>query len=195
MRPNSRPWPFVAGPNGSGKSTFYDSALREVFPAFVNADSIAASLTQVPLESRDREAAEQAERERRRLMAANHSFAMETVFSRTSHWLKFIEDAKALGYLVWVFFLCLETPELNIARVASRVRKGGHPVPPDKIWKRWKGSLNTAVLSIPLVHELWLLDNSVTNREQRLVAIFRDGSPAFRADDLPSWAGRFFRAG
>lgn len=158
----------------------------------MNADRIAAGLTKIPLASRDREAAEEAERERRRLMAEKRSFAMETVFSRTSHWLKFIEDAKAFGYLVRVFFLCLETPELNIARVASRAAKRGHPVPPEKIWKRWEGSLETAVLSIPLVHELWLLDNSVTNREQRLVGIFRGGKPLFRADDLPVWAARFF---
>jgi predicted ABC-type ATPase len=93
---------------------------------------------------------------------------------------------------VWLFFLCLETPELNMARVLSRAAKGGHSVPLEKIWKRWRGSLNTAVLSTPLVDELWLYDNSVSNREHRLVGAYLRGHPTFKADPLPLWTRRFF---
>jgi len=183
---------MIAGPNGSGKTTFYDRYLKGAFPIFVNADRIAADSTAPSPESRNREAAEQADGARRRLMAEGRSFAMETVFSRTIYWLTFIEQAKANGYYVWLFFLCLETPELNMARVLSRVAQGGHPVPLEKVLKRWHGSLNTAALAIPLVDELWFYDNSVSNQEHRLVGTYLEGRPSLVTDPVPLWAKRFF---
>jgi predicted ABC-type ATPase len=186
----------IAGPNGSGKTTFYDRFLKEAFPVFVNADRIAENIanlsTDVSSDVSNIEAAGMAEDERRRLIAAGSSFAMETVFSRTAHWLDFLENAKAQGYSVWLFVVCLETPELNIARVISRVRRGGHPVAPEKVQTRWQKSLDTAVLSIPVADDLWLYDNSVPNRQHRLIGAFSAGKPVFRVVDIPLWAKPFF---
>ena len=136
---------IVAGPNGSGKSIFFKSHLKPEFPVFVNADEIAAHLIDLPEDSRPIKAAQQAEAERNRLIAAKTSFAFETVFSRTDYWLRFISDAKQSGFFVRLFFLCTDDPLLNAARVETRVREGGHAVPIDRIHSRYGGSIRTAV--------------------------------------------------
>jgi hypothetical protein len=47
----------------------------------------------------------------------------------TEYWLAFVDQAKQAGYSIWLFFICLEGPELNMIRVQRRVRRGGHDVP------------------------------------------------------------------
>ena len=79
-----------------------------------------------------------------------------------------------------------------MARVLSRIEKGGHPVALEKVWKRWHGSLNTAALAIPLVDELWFYDNSVTNHEHRLIGSYLQGRLTFKNVLIPLWAERFF---
>jgi predicted ABC-type ATPase len=96
---------IIAGPNGSGKTTFYQSKLRARFPTFVNADELAASLSEVPPEIRNREAANRAEAVRQDLLTRRADFAFETVFSRTSHWLEFLGKLSAACYQIWLFFI------------------------------------------------------------------------------------------
>jgi predicted ABC-type ATPase len=180
----------IGGPNGSGKTTFYLENLCEAFPVFVNADLIAQRMAPTP--ERDRLAAQEAETERERLLIRKRTFAMETVLSRTEYWLDFVDRARRHGFEILLIFLCLESPELNILRVASRVGRGGHPVKPEKVHKRWQSSIHTAILSIPMVDELWLFDNTVSNRRHRLIGQFRKGASVFRTTRMPDWARPFF---
>ncbi len=87
---------IVAGPNGSGKTSFYEQVLRPQFPRWVNADEIGRALTESPESNRDLAAARLAEEQRESLLAERATFAFETVFSRTEHWIKFLRKAKDL---------------------------------------------------------------------------------------------------
>lgn len=48
----------------------------------------------------------------------------ETVFSHPSK-LELIEKAREKGYFIRLFFICTESPRINIDRVAERYAKGG----------------------------------------------------------------------
>lgn len=65
------------------------------------------------------------------------------------------------GYLVSLYFLRLQSPELAIARVAKRVRQGGHDVPELVIRRRFDAGLRYfESLYRPLVNDWMLFDNS-----------------------------------
>ena len=64
----------------------------------------------------------------RELLAAGETFALETTLA-TRHYLRFIREARAQGYLVRLLFFWLNSPDLAIERVVSRVREGGHNIP------------------------------------------------------------------
>lgn len=70
--------------------------------------------------------------------ALNNRMSMiyETVFSHPSK-LELIREARAKGYFIRLFFICTESPRINIDRVADRYSKGGHTVPGDKVSNRY----------------------------------------------------------
>ena len=73
------------------------------------------------------------------------------------------------GYTIHLFFLWIPTVEVTLARVADRVRRGGHNIPEEVVRRRFhKGIQNLFTLYRPLL-DLWMLfDNSGT--EPRLIA-------------------------
>lgn len=129
---------IIAGPNGAGKTTFAREFLPNEAgcPVFVNADLIAAGLAPLAPES----AAVQAGRimllELARHFAARRSFAFETTLSGRAY-LRHIRAWQAAGYRVKLMFLQLDSVDEAIARVAQRVRQGGHDVPAATIQRRF----------------------------------------------------------
>jgi len=129
---------IFAGPNGAGKTTFARAFLpREAAcRRFINADLIAAGLS--PFAADDmavragRLMLEEMEACTRRL----ESFALETTLSGLSY-LRHIPQWRALGYRVSLFFLALPAADLSVARVAERVRQGGHDIPEPVIRRRF----------------------------------------------------------
>jgi len=127
----------IAGPNGAGKTTFAREFLpREAdCPVFINADLIAAGLAPFAPESAALHAGRVMLAEMARHFAARDSFAFESTLagrSYTSH----IREWQAAGYRVKLIFLQLDSPETAIARVAQRVRQGGHDIPQATIRRR-----------------------------------------------------------
>ncbi len=182
----------LAGPNGSGKSTFFEHYLAPLGLQFVNADLIAKSLAPQALETPETvvyEAAQIADAERRLLLAEGQSFCMETVFSDPNQVkLDFLQEAVRQGYTLFLVFLCLESPELNIARVIQRVADGGHDVPDDKIVSRYPRSINNLRLALPFVDFALLLDNSSVADPYRFIALLHHGNVIQRTDTVPQWA-------
>ncbi len=62
------------------------------------------------------------------LAQSGQSFAFETTPAGLGY-ARHIPRWQAAGYHVTLFYLTLPTPEMAIARVAERVRQGGHDVP------------------------------------------------------------------
>ncbi len=152
---------IIAGPNGAGKTTFATEFLpaEAGFLAFVNADLIAAGLA--PFDPG--RAAIQAGRLMLRAIsdhvARGANFAFETTLAGRAY-ARAIPRWQTLGYRVNLLFLALPTPEVAIARVAERVRQGGHSVPEEIVRRRFiAGRSNFEQIYRPLV-DTWALYDS-----------------------------------
>jgi predicted ABC-type ATPase len=132
----------LAGPNGAGKSTAAPALLAGTLGLtdFVNADVIARGLSAF----RPQDAALEAGRimlERLRSLASlQASFAFETTLASRS-FAPWIADLRRQNYVFHLVFLYLPGPEAAIARVAERVRSGGHDVPVETIRRRYTAGL------------------------------------------------------
>lgn len=129
---------MIAGPNGAGKTTFARSFLpaEAQCPRFINADLIAAGLSPFAPEAAAVRAGRLMLEEISLSVAREESFALETTLSGLSY-LRHIHAWRAQGYHVSLFFLALPTAELALARVAERVKQGGHNIPPEVIARRF----------------------------------------------------------
>ncbi len=155
---------IIAGPNGAGKTTFAREFLPNEAgcPVFINADLIAAGLAPFAPESAAVQAARLMLQELARHFVAGTSFAFETTLSGRGY-LRLIEQWQAAGYRVKLIFLQLASPEEAIARVAQRVRQGGHDLPESVIRRRFlSGLANFHALYAPNVDAWLLYDNAST---------------------------------
>lgn len=133
---------IIAGPNGAGKTTFGREFLpaEAALPVFINADLIAAGLSPFDPAAAAIRAGRMMLQEIDRHAAAGHSFSFETTLSGHTY-LRRIDAWRADGFIVALIFLSLSTPEDAIARVATRVRQGGHDVPREVIRRRFVAGL------------------------------------------------------
>ena len=172
----------LAGPNGAGKSTFFEAHLEALGLDFVNADRLAA------LGIDTREAAAAADALRMAFVAERKSFITETVFSDPAGAkLQFLRDAMAAGYRVTLLFVGLASPTLSEARVAQRVRHGGHDVPSDRLARRYAQSLANLVVALTFVSEAFVFDNSSAEAPYRLVLSARSGTLRKETARVPQW--------
>jgi predicted ABC-type ATPase len=76
-------------------------------------------------------------------------------------YLRLIKMWQNAGYTVKLIFLQLNSADEAIARVAQRVKQGGHDIPSDVIRRRFAaGRTNFDQLYAPLVNVWALYDNS-----------------------------------
>ncbi|MDI1278663.1 zeta toxin family protein [Methylobacter sp.] len=134
---------IIAGPNGAGKTTFARSflPLEAQCPRFINADLIAAGLSPFAPEAMAIKAGRLMLEEIATCVEHEQSFALETTLSGLSY-LKHIRQWRMQGYHVTLYFLALPRVEIAIARVAERVRQGGHNIPESVIRRRFVAGLN-----------------------------------------------------
>lgn len=143
-----------AGPNGSGKSTI-TNLLRPTNMVYINADEI-----QQVLGCETLEAARIAESRREECVKTHQSFCFETVLS-TDRNLKLLQKAKQSGFFIRCYYILTADPQINVARVASRVSAGGHDVPADKIISRYDRALVLVKELIPVCDICHIYDNSL----------------------------------
>lgn len=93
---------------------------------------------------------------RLQLLLGTSNFSFETVMSHSSK-VDFLQQAKKAGFKTYLYFICTQDPEINIARVHNRVYKGGHDVENEKIKERYYRSLE-------LLPKAFLLADRVFNR-------------------------------
>jgi predicted ABC-type ATPase len=192
MTGNKQLW-VLAGGNGAGKSTFYKtSLLNKRGVQFVNADMIAKLINPDSPEQVSYKAAHLVERFRDEFLLKGISFCFETVFSHESK-IDFIAKAKAYGYHVVLVYIHLEHLGLNEARVSQRVNEGGHNVPAEKIRTRLPRTMKNVAVTLPLVDEARLLDNSFRDVPFKEVALVRKGRRIRTTSPLPPWAEEMLR--
>lgn len=132
---------LIAGPNGSGKTTLF-STLQEHkdvhFGQYINPDDLQLKL----------------------------SLTYESVMSHKSH-LEYIQRGRDAGFKTYLYYVCINDPLVNIARVKERVSSGGHNVPQEKIISRYNNSLSHLYDMSVLCDRVYYFDNS---NEQELFA-------------------------
>ncbi|NIL74930.1 zeta toxin family protein [Rhodococcus sp. B10] len=176
---------LLAGPNGAGKSTFYARVLLPVTHLpFVNADEIAHARWPGAEAAHAYDASSIAAERRAELLADRQSFVTETVFSHESK-LSLSETAVDAGYLVTLHVVAIPV-DLAVARVANRVRVGGHAVPETKIRERYDRLWPLVRSAIAVVDRAVVYDNSTARAPFRTVARFDRGRLIGNAD-WPEW--------
>ncbi len=97
----------------------------------------------------------------RELARAQKSFTFETTLASRS-FAPWIGELRTAGYHFHLFYIWLPDPALAVARVATRVRLGGHHVPEEVVRRRYLAGLkNFYSLYQPLANSWGFYDNSI----------------------------------
>lgn len=153
---------IIAGSNGAGKTTASYTILPKMLDCkeFVNADEIARGLSPFQPEKVNIHAGRIMLTRIKRLINDGVDFAYETTLSAKSY-VNLIRQAQKKGYFVTLVFFWLNTPELAVKRVKTRVLEGGHDIPENIIRRRYEsGMKNLFQLYIPIADNWILIDNS-----------------------------------
>jgi predicted ABC-type ATPase len=177
----------IAGPNGAGKSTTAPAILKDYLGVteFVNADTIAQGLSAFNPEGAAFHAGRIMLRRLQTLASERRDFAFETTLAARSYapWLTAL---KSVGYTVHLFFFWLPSPECAIARVADRVRMGGHDISEDTIRRRYHAGLKNFFTLYQQVADSWhLFDNSKPGKSVMIAS--SDQHTGFVCEDGPIW--------
>lgn len=170
---------ILAGPNGAGKSTSAGRLLQGTLAVneFVNADTIALGLSAYRPESASLAAGRAMLARMRSLAASRKDFAFETTLAGRGHG-RWIQRLRSDGYRAHLVFLSLSGPDLAVARVGERVRRGGHAVPEDVIRRRFQaGVRNFHTYYIRLVDAWQVFDNSGMAGPSLIASADRGGDP------------------
>ncbi len=178
---------LFAGCNGAGKTTFAKAFLTtqfEVSPRFLNADEIAKGLSPLAPETVALKAGRLLLEEIAGCVASGVSFALESTLSGHAQ-ASILTKAKSAGYRIEIHYLWLPTPSLAVRRVAQRVKKGGHHIPPEDVHRRYRRSIgNFADVYAPLA-DSWVLWNNLKSPARLILSSRHATLAALREFLLP----------
>lgn len=143
-----------AGPNGSGKSTI--TKYFDIVGEYTNADDVVSSTGMG-----NEEAAKFVDQKRYDSIKAKSDFTFETVLS-SKYKMDILRKSREEGYFIKCVFVLTADPELNVARVESRVMQGGHDVDKEKVKTRFYKSLDNIKELMSLCDILHVYDNTDT---------------------------------
>lgn len=122
---------------------------------------------------------------RHKLLSAKVSFTFETVMSSPDK-IDFLRKSQHVGYRTYLYFVATEDPDINVARVQSRVEMGGHPVAEDKIRSRYVRSLVLLPEAVAYADRAYIFDNS--GGEKVWIAEVTNGTEIeMKTDQMPAW--------
>jgi len=186
----------LAGPNGSGKSTA-TKGIRQVLQLdnWIDPDVVAQQILAQYGETIGELQASQIAFETARNMRIEYarglqSFGFETVFSHISN-AEFLDALKTLGYVVHLYFVCTDDPQINIGRVRNRHSLGGHDVPEDRIVDRYYRALGHLSQCTRRFDRIVLIDNSAAQTPGQAIGEIRNEGEIsielFPRPHLPDW--------
>ena len=129
---------------------------------------------------------------RRKLIEQKTSFTFETVMSHPGK-IDLLTQAKSSGYRTYLYFVATDDPAINISRVRSRVKLGGHAVPEDRIEARYHRSLDLLMEAIQRTNRAYIFDNSGDNAAGQhtwLAEITEGRKLELKSDQIPAWFTR-----
>jgi len=171
---------IVAGVNGVGKSSLTGvlKAERNDLGYVIDVDKIAFNGGLRPLD-----AGKVAIRKINECLAKNVSFGQETTLSGIRI-EKTVKEAKEKGYLVRMFYICLNTCDESVKRIHNRVSKGGHNIQDGDVKRRYAKRFNDLAKILPYCDEVHLFDN-----ENGFVAVgeYKNGEIICKGEHKPQW--------
>lgn len=188
-RPDRPIFWIVAGPNGCGKSTFYNRTDIEGWGGsvwIINPDLLTAKIVEserLALGDANLAAVQRIEKWLETSIEAYQTIGVETVLS-SGKYRRLVELAHRRGFEVRMIYILLGSLELQMERIAQRVRDGGHDVPADKVEARRSRSFEQLVWFARHVDKCWVFDNSTG--EPEVVAVKGALGPLLRLRALPS---------
>lgn len=173
----------LAGPNGAGKSTTAPYLLKDALAVeeFVNADTIAQGLSAYRPDAAAVTAGKVMLERLRALASMRRDFAFETTLSGRSH-ARWLRELQASGYRTHLIFLSLPSADLAVARVADRVRRGGHRVPDAVVRRRFVAGLRNLFSVYMHAVDAWTIYDNADVVSPRLIASRAVGASVAIAD-------------
>ncbi len=173
----------IAGPNGSGKSTL--TKIHNFSCPIIDPDAIARDVKPEPGLIVERLAGKATLDLWNIYFSENSSFAVETTLSGKTY-LKKMREFKAKGWLIKLIFIGIESPAINIRRVADRVSKGGHDVPIEDICRRYQRSMENLPKAAKIADTAFIYDNS-TDEGHQLIATIEQNIITMQTTECPQW--------
>ena len=124
------------------------------------------------------------------LVKKNITFTIETVMSHDSK-LDFMRAARERGFRIYLYYISTSSPEINVGRVATRVIKGGHNVPEDKIKSRYERSLRNLHEAILLSDRAYIFGNSESSHQWIAEYDGATGELRYIAEEIPQWVENY----
>lgn len=185
---------LLAGPNGAGKSTLYETRVAPSFAGpFINADIIQRDELRDASPEASYEAAKIATTRRAKHLEDGIDFVTETVFSHQSK-LELVNVARACGFTVIIMHVGVDSPELSVGRVSTRIEEGGHSVPIEKIRARYDRGGPLIRAAIQKADRGMVFDNSELNRPPNHCLTFSAGRLIYALPHLPLWIRSTYEA-
>ena len=191
---NEKRYTLFAGVNGAGKSTFFKSlslASTSVdLGVRVNTDEIVRE--QLGGDWKDKKAQMMAGRIAiktiKNCLNNGLSLNQETTLSGRTI-ITTIKNAKANGFSIELYYVGLESAQLSIDRVASRVLKGGHGIPEEDILRRYDKSFEHLKIILPLCDKVLVYDNSKEGSfdNSKPLLMVKDGIIRFWDENCPQY--------
>lgn len=125
---------------------------------------------------------------RNSLLDQTDRFSFETVMSHPSK-LDFMQQAKERGFKVYLYFVSLPNPELNLLRVKTRVKQGGHDVKEDKVKERYARTMSLLLDAMRIADNAYIFDNS--GSVPKMIAQKEGGILKTLGDYTPVWYQEF----
>lgn len=158
-----RPFIYVlAGVNGSGKSSVGGALLREEGLDWFNPDELTRQLKADGLSPGDANA--QAWHTGKRLLeeaiAQGRNHAFETTLGGNTITRLLRQACASHDVIVW--YIGLESVELNLERIRERVKRGGHDIPAHKVVERYEKSPLNLITLLKDAARIEIHDNSAS---------------------------------
>lgn len=177
---------IVSGPNGVGKTTFYNQIISQnpflSDATFLNYDNEIAAVKSMPeiavqyadiaqssplshqnmchLRYLQSTVSKLASHNMRSKMTNAFSNSDNIIFETTTSGRHIKNMAKKYNYKIYGFHICVQCPELSVARVQHRVRNGGHDIPTETIYRRYAENINMLPQILASESSAIVIDNS-----------------------------------
>ncbi len=153
---------IISGCNGSGKTTASYTLLPELLECtqYVNSDEFAKGLSPFDPNQATIKASRLMLLKIKYLFKRREDFGIETTLA-TRTLKSMIKIAQEAGYKVTILYFWLNSPDLAVKRVESRVAAGGHNIPEETIRRRYKLGASYFWKDYLPICDRWILaDNS-----------------------------------